>query len=356
MLYSWILAGGSGTRLWPRSRRHAPKQFLPLLSERTLLQDTYSRILPFIPPERILVGTSAEFRDLVANQLPMLPVANIITEPEARRTAAAIGIAAMHVMHQDPHAVMVVLPADHTIAKVDVFRSVLADAQQLAEQDWLVTIGIHPTIPATGYGYIERNDGIITGGRHKAFRVTRFVEKPELATAGAFLRSGRYDWNSGMFVWKAERIVEELGTHTPMLYEGLTKITRMRREGADTGEWIRLWRLLPTETIDYGVMEKAQRVAVIPADIGWSDVGDWAAIYEALSHDASDNAVDGQHISPDTRRTLVISSRLVATIGLEDLVIVDTPDVLFVCPRSRAQDVKQLVALLEEQGLQEYLT
>lgn len=349
-LYAVILAGGAGTRLWPLSRRSQPKQLLRLFSERTLLQTTWDRLRPLILPERILTVAPQEYLPHIAEQLPELDSSNnLIAEPEGKGSAAAIGLAALHLRRRAPAAIMACLPADHFIADAEAFRQVLGVAAHVAEGGHLVTLGIVPDRPETGYGYIQRGAGMDGPKGWEAFQVKRFVEKPPLATARRWVRSGRYFWNSGMFVWKAERILEEIMRWMPTLGDQLMRVAHALGTPIE-GEALRsAWAALSSQTIDYGVMEKAQRVAVIPARMGWSDVGHWQSVLELGPADASGSVVMGQHVGLDTRGSLIYSPhRLVATIGIEDMVIVDSGDAILVCPRQRAQEVRALVEKLSK--------
>ncbi|MFL5732303.1 MAG: mannose-1-phosphate guanylyltransferase [Chloroflexia bacterium] len=355
-IYALIMAGGSGTRLWPRSRGGRPKQFLDLTGELTMLQEAQVRLLPLIPPERVLVATNAAYVEAAANQLEQVPPENILGEPQGRGTAAAIGLAAVHLRKRDPGATMAVLTADHLIRDRETFRRVLAAATEVAEEGWLVTLGIRPEYAETGYGYIERGGSLRAANGFQAYHVARFIEKPDLARAQQFAGSELYTWNSGMFVWRVERILEEMERHMPELYAALQEIESSLGTAEDERTLQRVWPGIRNETIDYGVMEKAERIAVLPVDIGWNDVGSWAAVYDVLPHDEQGNAIVGQHLSPDTEGSLIFSpNRLVATIGLHDMIVVDTGDVLLICPRSRAQDVKRLVEMLKARGMEEYL-
>lgn len=346
-LYALIMAGGTGTRLWPRSQAHYPKQFLRLLGQETMLQEAQKRLHPLVSSDRVLVATNQEYTDIVARQLPDVPATNILGEPSGKGTAAAIGLAAVHLRHRDPSALMAVLTADHAIQRPDVFRQALAAATVVAERDWLVTLGIHPAYPETGYGYIQRGMPLQSANEFDVYQVARFAEKPDLATAQGFIQSGVYAWNSGMFVWKVERILAEIKRHMPHLYAGLQEIEHSIASPDASSVLARVWPRLASQTIDYGIMEKAEHVAVVPVEIGWNDVGSWAAVYEVLEHDDDDNAVVGQHLAIDTRNTLIYSpERIVATIGLEDVVVVDSEEIILICPRSRAQDVRQLAAMM----------
>jgi len=354
--YALIMAGGTGSRLWPRSRTQHPKQFLDITGDLTMLQQSQHRLLPLIPIERTLVATNRQYVEIVARQLPHIPPENILGEPVGRGTAAAIGLAAVHLRKRAPEALMAVLTADHLIKKTDTFRQVLQAAADIASEDWLVTLGITPNYPETGYGYIERGEFLGMVGEFEGYRVERFVEKPDLARAETYVSTGNYAWNSGMFIWKVRRILEEMERHMPEMYAGLLEIeTSLSTSEADE-TLSKIFPTLPAQTIDYGIMEKAERVAMLPVDIGWHDVGSWSAVYDVLPRDKANNVVVGRHITPDTHNSLIYSpKRLVATIGLDDVVIVDTDDVLLVCLRSRAQDVKKLVDILKLNGEAGYL-
>ncbi|GBL38641.1 mannose-1-phosphate guanylyltransferase [Anaerolineaceae bacterium] len=345
-LYALILAGGSGTRLWPRSQPHMPKQFLDFTGAGSLLQLARQRLHPFIPAARTFVATHTDYRVLAHQQLRKVPAGNILGEPAARGTAAAIGLAALHIRRRDPLGVMAVLTADHLISKKREFQAALRTAAQLAADGWLVTLGIAPSRAETGYGYIQRGAALPARGAQRAYRVARFVEKPARDTAAKYAASGAYSWNSGMFIWRAERVLEEMALHMPELHAGLEQIGAALGQAHAARTLAKIWPLLPVETIDYGVMEKAARVAVLPVEIGWSDVGSWDVVYNLLPHDANGNAVSGQHYSPDTRNSLIYSGhRIVATLGLQDMVVVDTPTALLICPRERAQEVKLLAQM-----------
>jgi len=355
-LYALIMAGGSGTRLWPRSRESHPKQLLGLLSERTMLQEACQRVAPLVSNDKIFVVTSEAYTDIVRQQIPQVPAANIIGELEGHGTAPCIGLSALYLRRLDPEAVMAVLTADHYIEKAGELRRALGAAAQVAEEGHLVTLGIQPDRPAMGYGYIHRSERLAQISGLDVYRVEKFTEKPDLATAQTFMESGQYYWNSGMFIWKISTILREFEKLMPRFYAQLMEIDAALGTAEERVVQERVWPQVENETIDYGIMERTEDVAVIPVDIGWSDVGDWAALSELLPADAEDNVVVGQHIGLDTTGCLIHGSRrLVTTIGLEDMIVVDTEDALLVCPRERAQEVKKLVDMLKEMGRDEYL-
>jgi len=376
-MYALIMAGGVGSRLWPRSRKPTPKQLLNLTSERTMLQEAVARLEPLFEPQHTFVVTSAEYVPAMRHQVPALPAENYVIEPSGHGTAPCIGLAALYLRRLDPDAVMAVLTADHYIEKSDAFREALAAAGQIAREDYLVTLGIKPAFPSTGYGYILRDQKLTEVGNLESYRVKRFTEKPDLPTARKFVASGRYYWNSGMFVWRVAEIMAEFQRQMPALFAQLTEIDRAIGTPQEKDVLTRVWAevenqtidygimegarnvaVIPVEnqTIDYGIMEGARNVAVIPVDIGWSDVGSWATLLDILPGDESGNVVTGQHLGIDTRRTLVYSPhRLVATVGLEDMIVVDTGDALLVCSKERAQDVKKIVDALKAQGSESLL-
>lgn len=355
-MYALIMAGGSGTRLWPCSREACPKQLLNLLSERTMLQEAWERITPFVPSEKIFVVTSETYIDIVRQQIPQMLATNIIGELEGHGTAPCIGLSVLYLRRLDPEAVMAVLTADHYIERADELRRALEAAAQVATEGRLVTLGIQPNRPATGYGYIERGEKLTQVSGHDVYRVEKFTEKPDLPTARAFVESSRYYWNSGMFIWKVSTILREFEKLMPQFYAQLIEIDAALGTAEEQAVLERVWAEVENETIDYGIMERAENVAVIPVDIGWSDVGSWATLFELRPADAGGNVVVGQHVGLDTRDCLIHGSRrLVTTIGLEDMIVVDTEDALLVCPKERAQEVRDLVEKLKESGREEYL-
>ena len=349
-MYALIMAGGTGTRLWPRSRTDKPKQFLALLGERTMLQETADRILPLVRPDQIIVATGAKYVEVAGEQLPDVPAANLIGEPSGKGSAPCIGLGALAMLRDDPAATMVVLSSDHQIRKADVFREALKAAEQLAQQGYLVTLGIAPTEPQTGYGYIQRRAPLGDFNGFPAYEVARFVEKPNRATAEEYIASGEYSWNAGIFIWRADAILDAFTEHLPELRAQLGQIADAGGP-ADPAAFGDIWEQIANVTIDYGIMERATKVAVIPVDIGWSDVGDWDSLAELAASD-SGNVVQAQHVGIDTTNTLVYSSgdRLIATIGLDNYLVVDTGDTVLIAPRVRAQDVKKIVDELKRQG------
>ncbi|MBN1286193.1 MAG: mannose-1-phosphate guanylyltransferase [Anaerolineae bacterium] len=356
-MYALIMAGGGGTRLWPHSRLEHPKQFVDLFRTQTLLQKAYHRITPLVPPENVYVVTGARYADMAREQLAGLPPENVIAEPAARNTAPAVGLGALRIRRRDPDATMIVLTADHLIRKDEHFRAALGAAGPVAETGALVTLGIHPTGPATGFGYIEQGEPLgVFGDGFEAYRVVRFTEKPDRQTAIAFFASERYHWNSGMFIWKVGALMDEVARQLPDLYAALIEIEAALDTPQAQATLERVWAGIKGISVDYGVMENARSVAVLPVDIGWSDVGSWAAIYDETADRSGANVVQaGELLQIDTEGCLVQSSKLIAAVGLRDLVIVDTEDVLMICPRGRAQDVRKLVQMLEDQGREELL-
>lgn len=355
-----IMAGGVGTRLWPVSRRDCPKQSLKLVGNRTMFEHAVDRIAPLFQPEQIVVIAGADHIPDLAAQAPELPPRNFIAEPVGRGTAPAIGLGAIHLRRRDPQGIMAVLTADHFIADVKRFRRALSAAAAVAEEGHLVTLGIAPSSPSTGYGYIRQGASLGTVEGFPVFRAERFTEKPSPETAYHMVRSGDYAWNSGMFIWRVDRIMEEFQRQMSDLFVHLAEVEATLGTDGYEATLGRVWPQVAKRAIDYGVMEGAEDVVVIPVDIGWSDVGSWSGLSDLLADlgDESEdgNVVVGTHEGIDTHNTLVFGGeRLVATIGLEDMIIVDTDDALLVCPREREQDVREMVQRLAREGLKEYL-
>ena len=351
-LYAVIMAGGQGTRFWPRSRRKMPKQLLNIVGETTMLEQTVARISPLIPAERTLVVAGQTYRDPIRACLPQLPAENFLFEPVGRNTAACVAWAALWVRQRASDAVMAVLPADHLIRHEAEFLRVLQVAAVVAQPlNRLVTIGIQPSHPETGYGYIRASEDQLQVDGRPVFRVAQFVEKPSRHKAEQFLAAGTYVWNSGMFVWRADSIWLELCRHLPQLAHTLEPVTAITAADALAGVLNDVYPRLPSVSIDVGIMEQAQDVWVVPADIGWSDVGSWRALSDLLEADAQGNVVIGEQRGIDTAGCFIHSpGKLVATIGLNDLVVIETDDVLLICPKERDQDVRKLVELLEREG------
>ena len=351
--YAVIMAGGGGTRLWPLSRRDHPKQMLSLGGERSLFQVAVDRLADIFPPERILVVTVEKQMEALRGQVPEIPQENFLLETMPRGTASVVGYAAAVLSQKDPQSVMAVLTADHIIGNLKLFQQILLTAYELAEEDYLVTLGITPTYAATGYGYIKKGEQIRAIQEMEAYQADRFIEKPDLPTAEKMFASVEYTWNSGMFIWKTSVILGEINRQMHDLHSRLDLI----KEAWDTAEretTIReVWPTIEPQTIDFGIMENARNVAVVPArDLGWNDVGSWEALFDLLPADEDGNIVEGsEHLPLDTSGSIVYGAgnhRLVVTIGVEDLIIVDTGDVLLVCDRDQAQDVRRAVKSLLE--------
>jgi mannose-1-phosphate guanylyltransferase len=346
--YGLILAGGRGTRFWPRSRKRSAKQVLNVVGRRTLIQAAVERLAPLIPPERIWVLTNGHLRDTVVSQLPEVPAAQILAEPAQRNTAPAIGLAAHILRSIDPDAVMGVFPADHVIGKPSGYRAAVRAALKGAEAGKLMVVGIQPRWAETGYGYVEFPRGTDPGGRLPV-PVIRFHEKPALAKARRYVAAGNFYWNSGMFFWRADVLLDELRRRLPRTATVLAALPPFR----DPDFAARLKRSFPlceNISIDYAVLEKAANVAGIPAaEFGWNDVGSWNAVYELMSHDARGNAVAPHVVCLDSHDNLVdAGGKMVALLGVRNMIVVDTPDALLVVSRDRAHQVGDVVKALEK--------
>jgi len=348
-----ILAGGSGTRLWPLSRARRPKQLLDLTaSGQTLLQETVERIRPLVSADDILVVAGRELAAEVARQLPDVPPANILSEPCGRGSAPAIGLAAVTIQQRWGNQVMVSLHADHHVANPDPLRRALVAAAELAGKGRIVTLGIVPTRPHTGLGHIKRGPSLGTANGFPAFAIDRFVEKPRYELAKEYTDSGEYYWNTGMFVWQTGTILKEMAAYMPGLSATLFKISALPATAQGRANRTRLWRKLRVEQIDFGVMEKTDLGAVVPvAGMGWNDVGDWTTLAEIRPADENGNIILGQFEGLETSNCIIAGTgrRLIAAIGLNDIVIVETDDAVLVCPRQRAQDVRKLVDQLRKE-------
>jgi len=350
-MHAVIMAGGRGTRFWPRSREKKPKHLLDIVSNRTIIQETVDRIKPLIKPKNILIVTGRKHARELMRQLPEVPSKNIIIEPVGRNTAACIGLAAVHIQKKTKDDVMVVLPSDHGIADPDQYRSVIAAAAAAAEKEnVLVTIGLKPTSPHTGFGYMEGGKSAERVAGHTLLRVKAFREKPNPKQAEAFLKSGHFFWNSGMFIWKASTILSQIEKFLPDLYSGLMTIKMALGKSSEARTVSTIYKELASISIDYGVMEKSQDVFMIPASFGWSDVGSWDTLWEISVKDKMGNAATGgsQTIFESTENALVYSpKKLVALVGMKDVIVVETKDALLICKKGQSQDVKKIVDALE---------
>ena len=350
-----IMAGGRGERFWPKSRQNLPKQFLSLTDDdRTMIQLTVERILPLVDMEDIFIATNQDYKELVREQLPGLPEQNILCEPVGKNTAPCIGLGAIHIAKKYEDALMFVLPSDHLIKMNNIFLRSLRDACDVAEQgENLVTIGITPNAPETGYGYI-RFDAEHTLGR--AFRVEQFVEKPSMERAKEYLASGQYMWNSGMFTWKVSTILENIRAFMPETYEGLQRIGQAIGTEQEKEVLTREFMGFKSESIDYGIMEKASNIYILTSAFGWDDVGSWLAVGRIQQTNEFGNVISGNVVTVDTQNTIIQGTKkLIATVGLENMIIVDTEDALLVCDKDHAGEIKKVLENLKICNRTEYL-
>jgi mannose-1-phosphate guanylyltransferase len=360
-----IMAGGRGTRFWPRSRTRTPKQLLNIVGDTTMLEQTVSRLRPLISADHIWTVTNAEQALEVKTQLPAAAGRRVLSEPLGRNTAAAIALAAMHVRHAEKgrDAVLAVLPADHYIAQTDKYRKIVAAALDLAATpDRMVVLGIPPTRPDTGFGYIERTGAPQSGKGQPVFAVKRFTEKPRQALAQEYLDSGKYEWNAGMFFWRVSTFLENLEKYVPKTVDALEDLAKHIGKTTYASRLKKIYPQLENISVDYALLEPATRqqntpqVYVIPAEIGWSDIGSWASVYELLAKSEGENVLAGAgHVIDGQGNFLWSPNKFVAAIGIRDLVVVETPDAILVVPRDRAQDVSLLVKFLETQNLKKLL-
>ncbi len=353
-MYAVILAGGSGTRLWPRSRQQQPKQFADIIGNgQTLIQATANRLTDVVNDDELYVVVGETFAHLVQEQLPRLSQRQCIVEPSARNTGPAIGLACAHLYQQDPNAVVAFLPADHVIPQVGEFQTALRTAAMLAAAGHLVTLGITPTFAHTGYGYIKRSTPITLPEPLPLpiYQVEQFLEKPDLETAETFLASGDYFWNGGIFVSRVDVMLTEMERQLPAVHQCLQAIQSSFGQPDEEEQFARAWEAMPNISIDYGIMEGAKQVAMVPLDAGWSDVGSWDALADVLPSDEEQNCLaQGELLAINSQGNIVYGERLVTLIGVSDLAIIDTGDALLIGHKSQMQQVKDVVEQLREQG------
>ena len=350
-----IMAGGKGERFWPRSRVSLPKQFLSLTDDgKTMIQLTVERISPIVDIEDVYIATNKDYKKLVMEQLPGIPEENILCEPIGRNTAPCIGLGAVHISKKYDDATMIVLASDHLIKYTDIFVDTFEAACEVAEKaDNLVTVGIKPNYPETGYGYIQYDSDKTEG---QAYSVEKFVEKPSLEVAKEYLAEGNYLWNSGMFVWKISTILKCFEEYMPSTYEGLMKIKTSIGTDSEGAVLEKEFPELESQSVDYGIMEKADNIYIFPGDFGWDDIGSWLAVERIKEVNADNNVVNGNVVTVNTNGCIIEGSdKLIATVGLRDIIVVDTKDATLISTKENAGEIKQILAQLREKGKKEYL-
>lgn len=357
MIAAVIMAGGKGERFWPRSRKDRPKQFLQLVDEYSMIQKSVKRLEGLIDNENIYISTIKEYIELVKEQLPQIPVENIIIEPFGKNTAPCIGLAAIHIQKKHPNATMVVLPSDHLIKNEALFKSSIRHADTIASiGENLVTIGIMPTHPETGYGYINLGKDMNQEYGDNVFKVIKFVEKPDIKTAHRYVESGEYLWNSGMFIWKVGTILNNFNAYLDDIYIGLKKI----QETIGTSQYTQMleveYEKFDSISIDYGIMEQADRIFVLPGIFGWDDVGSWTALDRIADRDVQGNVIKGNVIIENSKNCIVeAESKLVVVNGMDNIIVVDTCDAILICNKDEAQSIKNILNILKEQNSDKYL-
>lgn len=345
-IYAVIMAGGIGSRFWPRSKKRKPKQLLRIFGENTMIQDTVNRLVGLVPRKNIIIITNEVQKERLMEQLPKIAEENILAEPFGKNTAAAIGLASVLINKMDEDAVILTFPADHLIADVEEFQNTLKNAAKFAYQSkGLGTIGITPTHPETGYGYIQFDENSID---EEIYKVITFAEKPNIETAKRFLKTGDFLWNSGMFIWHISAILREIEKHLPDLYKGIKTIEKSIGTEKFPSVLKKVYGQLKSISIDYGVMEKSKDVFLIKGDFGWNDVGSWEAVYQLSEKDTNENAFIGDVYSMESQDNYVFSpQKFTAVIGASNMIIINTKDALLVCNRKNSQDVKSVVEYLK---------
>lgn len=356
--YCLIMAGGSGTRFWPRSRVVKPKQYLSLFGDLSLIQESVQRFANFIPEECIYVVSAKSQQEVLESQTTNLPKENMIYEPVGKNTLPAIGLAALFIAEKDPDGILIVSPSDHLIQNDELFQQCIESAALIAEKnDGIVTIGISPKYPATGYGYVQTAEEIQIGQSIKSFAVTQFVEKPNVEVATRYLKSGGFFWNSGIFIFKVSVFLESVQKYAPELYADLMRIKE--HIGAETYEEAvdRIYREVTSISVDYGILEKASNVFLVQGDFVWNDLGSWEEVYKYDSNkDENQNATTGEVVLIDTKNSYVYApNSLVALVGLDDVIVVQEGDTILVCKRDRAEDIKAVVGEITKRKLDQYL-
>ena len=350
------MAGGSGTRLWPISRANLPKQFHKLASEKSLIQETYDRVKDLVPCENIYVSLVKSILNTSVLQLSDIPKKNFIIESEIKNTAPAIGLVAATIFKKDPHATVITIASDHIVNNVTNFHEAVKNAFNFVGKnpEYLVTIGIKPTRPDTGLGYIKVGRKFSGSNLHE---VDQFEEKPNLETANRYVKSGEYLWNASYFAWRADKILDMYEKYAPNIYEKLTLILKALDKKNNDQLIDKIYQEMPKETVDTAIAESVQKIAVVPTDLGWSDIGSWSSLYDLLSKKTNSHTISkGNHIGVDDKNCLIYAQdKLLATVGLEDIVIVDTPDVTLVCNKNRSQQVKDLIEKIKKSGNNKYL-
>ena len=356
-IYSLIMAGGSGTRFWPRSKVKKPKQFLNILGKDSLIQETIHRFATFTNTENIYVVSNKSQAEVLEAQTPMLPKENLIYEPVGRNTLPCIGLAAMFAEKENPDGIMVVTPSDHLIQNNELFRdTVLAGAKIAEEKDGIVTIGITPTYPATGFGYVQTSENITGSEAIKQFKVECFVEKPDAPTASKYLEQGGFYWNSGLFIFKVSVFIEAIEKFAPELYKDLRKIqAEIGLPSFDT-TLDTIYRAVESISVDYGIMEHATNLYLVEGNFDWNDLGSWESVYQVNPKDENGNAGSGEVIFQDSKNSFIHTDNgLIALVGLDDVIVVQDGNTTLVCPRGKAEDVKKIVDQLKASNKKEYL-
>lgn len=355
--YCLIMAGGAGTRFWPRSRVKKPKQYLSLFGNQSLIQETVSRFANFIPEESIYIVSAKSQKEVLEEQTANLPKENLIYEPVGKNTLPAIGLAALFIAKKDPEGILIVSPSDHLIQNDELFMQTIGSATMIADKkDGIVTIGITPKFPATGYGYVKTADEITIGQSIKSYSVNKFVEKPNLKVATEYLESGGFFWNSGIFVFKVSVFLESVSKYSPRLYADLLRIN----EFIDTDDYEealnRIYNEVESISIDYGILEKAENVFLVQGDFVWNDLGSWEEVYKYGKKDENQNSQKGEVVFIDTKNSYVYApDSLVAVVGLDDVIVVQEGDTILVCKRDHAEEIKQVVGEINKRKLNQYL-